>query len=342
MRRSRSPSAGSPGVGEGAAHLGHRWATNLDTGVTPGGPAALRRALPHLANAEPGNECDLAVDDEAFAVVAPDPAQRLVQARRVVAPDVHPLLAQPAPEPAGCLAQGAEPVVDDPDGHALTRFLDEGGGKALPRVVVVNDVVLEVYAAPRRSDRSQPGGVVLRGVAQDTHGVPPHQGRAGSPREKLIAKRSHGLGVGHGPLLRRETLSQSQRGRQRTASASLGAAPVEIATGHPPAGGRVRALRIVAARLTAAGDPALGAQEGAAAHREDEAAAVSARSNRLSGVELPNAVVRSDGAVGLQALETTSRAGCPTSLRFVASRTVPSLPIRTTPTMPGSRTKSSK
>ena len=207
-------------------HLGHRGAADLDTRVAPRGQAALRRALPHPSHAEAGDERDLAVDHEALAVVAPDPPQRLVQARRVVAPDVHAALAQAAPEAGGGLAQGAEPVVDDPDRDPLPRLLQERGGEALPRVVVVDDVVLEVDGAPRLSDRGQPRGVVLRGVAQEAHGVPAHQGRSRGPREDLVAEPADRLRVGHdgGMYKAARSMSSGRGSPPRSLHARLGVA----------------------------------------------------------------------------------------------------------------------
>ena len=62
----------------------------------------------------------------------------------------------------------------------------------------MDDVVLEVDGAPRRPDRFQPRGVVLRGVAQEAHGIPAHQGRSRGPREELVAEATDCLKVGHG------------------------------------------------------------------------------------------------------------------------------------------------
>lgn len=61
----------------------------------------------------------------------------------------------------------------------------------------------EVNRPPGRGDgRGQPGGVVLGGVAQEAHGVPPKEGSARDPREDLVGE----------PAQRREV---GRRGDQR-------------------------------------------------------------------------------------------------------------------------------
>ena len=95
------------------------------------------------------------------------------------------------------LAKGAEPVVDDADLDPLKHLGHEGTGEALPHLVVVHDVVFEMDDALGPVDRVQPGRVVLRGVAQEAYGVPPHQGRSRGAREDLVAELAEGIGIGH-------------------------------------------------------------------------------------------------------------------------------------------------
>src|SRR5206468_2774100 len=93
----RAP-ARRPGLGEGPGHVGDGGAEDLDAGVPPAGESPLGPTLPDLPDAQAADEGHAPVHDQALAVVAGDPSQRLEEARRVEAADLDATLAQPAPQ----------------------------------------------------------------------------------------------------------------------------------------------------------------------------------------------------------------------------------------------------
>ena len=77
-------------------------------------------AVPFRADAQAADERDLAVDDDRLAMIARQPRQRAVHARRIEAAHFGAGFAQRRPGPAEL--GGPEPVVDDADPHALLRL----------------------------------------------------------------------------------------------------------------------------------------------------------------------------------------------------------------------------
>ena len=138
-----------------------------------------RIADPHLADAQPGHERNRAIHGDHLAMVATDPAERAVEARRVVAADLDATRAQALPErratscrirPSSRRAAGRE--------RPRRAFSMQGVGEQAALIVLVNDVHLEVNRVPRGTDRVEPGGIVLRGVFQEPDAVAFAQPRA--------------------------------------------------------------------------------------------------------------------------------------------------------------------
>jgi hypothetical protein len=124
-------------------------------------------------------------------VVAAEPAEGLVVARRVEGAHLDARLAQRAPEPARSLPDGAEPVVDDPHAHALARLRLERVGEPVADFVLVEDEALEVNRPARGRDGVEPRRVVLLGVLQEPHVVAADERRAGRPLVRLIDEASY-------------------------------------------------------------------------------------------------------------------------------------------------------
>ncbi len=180
-----------PDVREGALDVGDGRPAELDAGVAPGLEPLGGIAGPRLADAQAGDEADLAVDRDHLAVVARQPAQGRVEARRVVAAHLDAAGAQAVPEPARGFAQAAEPVVDQPHRDAFARLGDEGRGEPLADLVVVDDVALEVDVSARLGDGLEPGRVVLGRVPEQPHAVAADERRPGGPRQRLIGEGAH-------------------------------------------------------------------------------------------------------------------------------------------------------
>src|SRR5690606_23807146 len=98
-------------AGECPRDVGNGRAAHLDAGVAPRAGAALRIADPHLPDTQAADVRNPVVDADRLAVVAAEPAQRTVQARRIERAHLDAGVAQPVPVPAGSAAQAAEPVV---------------------------------------------------------------------------------------------------------------------------------------------------------------------------------------------------------------------------------------
>src|SRR5690606_16506353 len=107
----------------------HGTAADLDAGIAPRLEAAARIADPVAADAEAGDERDLAVDREHLAVIPRKPAERAFDARRVVAAHLDAAVTEPCPEASRGLREVAHPVVDQPDLHAFGRFRDQRIGE---------------------------------------------------------------------------------------------------------------------------------------------------------------------------------------------------------------------
>jgi hypothetical protein len=195
VRLGQLRAAGRPRVGERSSHGGHGWAAQLHAGVAPGRHAARGVAFPHAAHAQPGYERHLAVHDQALPVVAAQPAEGVVEARRVVAAHVDAVRAETLPEPARGVSDGAHPVVHQANRNARSRLLRERFQEALAHRVLVEDVALEMDGAARTGDGVEPGRVVLSRVAEQANGVARNRLRSGGARERV-------LGGAHGDSIR--------------------------------------------------------------------------------------------------------------------------------------------
>ena len=89
-----------------------------DSGVAPRGNAARRIARPTRRDAQAGHEPEAAIDDEALAVIPPEPRERRPESERVEPPQLQAGLPQARPEVMRTLASCAEPVLKHPDAYA--------------------------------------------------------------------------------------------------------------------------------------------------------------------------------------------------------------------------------
>src|SRR5262245_63835474 len=124
--------------------VGDRRTADFDAGVAPGIQVTPGIADPHLADAQSGHERNRAIHGDHLAMVAADPAERTVEARRVVAADLDATRTQTLPERPRRLPESAHPVVEQPNADALPRLFDQGVGEQTALIVLVNDVHLEV------------------------------------------------------------------------------------------------------------------------------------------------------------------------------------------------------
>ncbi len=173
-----------PDLVERALELRHRRAADLDAGVAPGVEPALRVAEPPRAHAQPRDESDAAVDGEHLAVVAGEPADRAVQARRVEAAHLAARLHERAEQRTR--AARPQPVVDHAHAHAGAHAFDQRRDELASDLVVPEDVALEEDAAPGRADGCAPRGEVLRGVPQQPHAVAADERSAGRAGERVV------------------------------------------------------------------------------------------------------------------------------------------------------------
>ena len=177
-----------PGLGERLLDVRHRRPHHLDPGVAPGLDAALGIADPALTHAEPGDEGHPPVHRDHLAVVAGEPAEGAIEARRVEAAHLDAGLSERAPEPPGRVPERAEPVVDEPHAHAGPGPRRQEIGEPPPRLVLVDDVALEMDGAPGRLDRLGPRRIVLGGVAQDADAIAADQRGPRHSRERLVGE----------------------------------------------------------------------------------------------------------------------------------------------------------
>ena len=104
-------SGGRPGLGKCVFDVLDGGAAHFDAGVAPRLPMPPGIARPPLANAQPGDEADRAIHRDHLAVIAADPAERTVEARRIVAAHIDTAGAQPVPERVRGLSKSSHPVV---------------------------------------------------------------------------------------------------------------------------------------------------------------------------------------------------------------------------------------
>src|ERR1041385_3165299 len=102
-------------------------------------------------------------------MIARQPAERRVKARRVVTPYFDATRAQVIPEGARSLTEAAHPVVDQAHMHTGPRFRPTRVGTPPPGTICVNDVAREVDVMFCISDSIQPGGVILSCVYEQTN-----------------------------------------------------------------------------------------------------------------------------------------------------------------------------
>jgi hypothetical protein len=172
-----------PHVSERRFQVGDRRPLDGHASIAPGGDPLGRIADPALAHAKTGHESDPAVHAQHLAVVAPQPSERAVDARRVEAAYFDAGGCQTLPKVSRGAAERAHPVVNQAHAHALAGLFHQRLGKLAPRFVFVNDVTFEMNGALRRRDGLQPGGIVLGSVLEQGQLVSGHQRRAGSSRE---------------------------------------------------------------------------------------------------------------------------------------------------------------
>ena len=103
--------------------------------------------------------------------------------------------AQALPETLRGLAEAAQPVVDEPHAHAFPRLREQRVGESRARIVLADDVALEVDMAPGRPDCGEPCRIVLARVPQQPDVVAVDEQRAGGARERPVGDRAH---FGHG------------------------------------------------------------------------------------------------------------------------------------------------
>src|SRR6185295_15921232 len=175
---------------EGVGEIGDRGPFDLDAGVAPRGDPALGIALPALGDAETGDEPDPAVDDEALAMVAPQPGERRVEPEGIEPPELHARLLQTRPERLGRFAARAEPILKEPHPDAAGCGGAERGRETVPDAVVREDVAVERDAAAGTFDGAEPGGIVLGRVAQQPDTIAGHERGTRGSRESLLRERA--------------------------------------------------------------------------------------------------------------------------------------------------------
>ena len=159
-----------PDPGERLLHVGHRGALDLHPGVAPGRDPLHRVSGPRIAHAQTGDEPNPPVHAHRLAVVAVHPSQRARPVERVEAADLDPRLAERAPH-AGRRPETAGPVVDETDLDSLAGPRTERVHELLPGAIGAKDVGLEVDVATRGADGLEPGGEVLRPIAEQPDAV---------------------------------------------------------------------------------------------------------------------------------------------------------------------------
>ena len=161
-------------------NFGDRRTAYLDTGVAPRVEIFFRLAHPLSADAQARDKSHLRVYRQHLAVISREPAKWTIEARRVVAADFDPALAQVIPELTRGLAEISHPVVNQLHAHAFPRSSNQCVGEHTSRVVLSDDVVLEVDSSPGGSNRLQPRRVVLVCIFQKVNAVTWNEQRTGS------------------------------------------------------------------------------------------------------------------------------------------------------------------
>ena len=165
-------------------------APRTSTPVSRHGSMLFRRvADPHASDAQAADKADLTIDAECLAMVATEPAEGRVPARRVIAAHFDAACAQTVPECTRRCPEAAEPVIDQAHVHAFPCFGDEGIGEHAARIVVVNDVALEMDVPPRSANGVEPCRIVVLRVFEQPNAVAGDQRRSSRARERLVGKR---------------------------------------------------------------------------------------------------------------------------------------------------------
>ena len=150
-------------------------------------------------------------------------AIRSQQTWRVETAYLHAGLPQALPEAPGGLAEGTEPVIDEPDLHPLAGLCAERFREFLSCIIVVDDIGLEVDPLPGGSDRFEPRGVVLSRVLQEPDAVAGYEVGPRCPGKKPLGERAqrrdplaHGLfwvAFHNGPLFYHRVTPGTGRGK---------------------------------------------------------------------------------------------------------------------------------
>src|SRR5690606_17746254 len=132
---------------------------------------------------------DASVYGQRLPMIPVNPLHRVRQPERVEAAYFDPRLAQRLPEAGRRLPERTEPVVEDANPHALARLRHESIGERAPRIIIPDDVALDVHVPSGGRDRVQPRRVVLVGVDEQPHVVTGDVLRARRTRERLVEER---------------------------------------------------------------------------------------------------------------------------------------------------------
>jgi hypothetical protein len=160
-----------PDVGERELDVGDRRPAHFEPGIAPGLDAALEAALPLAAHAKPAHVPDATVHRDHLPVVAREPGERAVEARRIEAAHLAARGKQRAPQLAAVPAETAHPVVERIDAHAAAGRPRERIDELAADGVVRDDVILEKNALARALDGGEPSRIIFRRIPEDAHGV---------------------------------------------------------------------------------------------------------------------------------------------------------------------------
>jgi hypothetical protein len=114
-------------------------------------------------------------------MVAGQPTEGAVQPWRIEAAHLGPGFGERLEQSRAADAEPAHPVIDHAHGNTRPRAFGKGLGKAAADDIVGYEVILEQNRMPCGGNRSEPGRIVLGGVAQQAHGIAAPQGGTGSP-----------------------------------------------------------------------------------------------------------------------------------------------------------------
>ena len=181
--------------------------------IAPRLHAARGVAEPRAAHAYAGDKAHAAIHDERFAVVATEPAERAIEARRVVVAHLTASLHEWLPK-AARRAERADPIEQHAHFHPATCALGEGVAESLTDFIRTQDVVFKIHRRARRADRLVPCVVIRRRIQQQLHAIPAHERSArragkgafsdGAHPADVLASVVQMLGSGiHGGTLRR-------------------------------------------------------------------------------------------------------------------------------------------